>query len=95
MNTQRYSQYLSLRALVLTHSSCSGVSNCGKPRMLAKNTPMTSPILQVMRKLMKACMFAYMQRPSSTASTIVEKLSSTGNGKRSVEPGQDKRHATH
>ena len=59
-----------------THSKCIAVNGSGKPARVAKNMAHISPMLQLIKKQMKACMLAYMLRPSSTATTIVAKLSS-------------------
>mmetsp|Transcript_50994 Transcript_50994/g.84528 ORF Transcript_50994/g.84528 Transcript_50994/m.84528 type:complete len:285 (+) Transcript_50994:864-1718(+) len=60
----------------LTHRSCTGTSASGMPRAAVRKIHATSPMLEEIRYRMNALVFMKMALPSSTAETIVEKLSS-------------------
>lgn len=59
-----------------TQSRCIAVRGSGKPSKVAKKMAQISPMLQLIKKQIKACILAYMRLPSSTALTMVAKLSS-------------------
>ena len=61
----------------LSHKSWIGVSGLGRPKSIDKNTIRTSAMLQDRRKDTNFLILAKITLPSSTAFTIVAKLSST------------------